>query len=107
MLCGKCARTVQSTHAFALPEDFLLWHPTCQHDDPALDTLCDAFLNLKPRFDMPVFYLWGHSYEFDVHEHWARIELFAARMSRKDDIWYATNGEIYTYARDGMSCFLL
>ena len=33
------ARTVASTHAFRLPEDFLTWNPTCHHDDPELMTL--------------------------------------------------------------------
>ncbi len=27
------ARTVQSTNGFTIPENFLLWHPTCHHKD--------------------------------------------------------------------------
>ena len=38
------ARTVASTHAFRLPEDFLTWNPTCHHDDPELMTLAGKFL---------------------------------------------------------------
>ena len=44
-----------------------------------------------------MFYLWGHSYEFDIHNNWHVIEEFAAFMGNRDDIWYATNIEIYDY----------
>ena len=44
-----------------------------------------------------MFYLWGHSYEFEADNNWHVIEEFAARIGGKDDIWYATNIEIYDY----------
>lgn len=28
---------------------------------------------------------------------WARMEDFCARVGRRDDVWYATNGEIVTW----------
>ena len=44
-----------------------------------------------------VFYLWGHSYEFDADRNWEVIERFCDRMAGHEDIWYATNIEIYEY----------
>ena len=44
-----------------------------------------------------MFYLWGHSYEFEGNNNWEVIEEFAEFMSGRDDIWYATNIEIYDY----------
>jgi len=41
--------------------------------------------------------LWGHSYEFDANKNWNIIEEFARYIGGKDDVWYATNGEIYDY----------
>lgn len=57
--------------------------------------LADAFL--APGEDLRLFYVWGHSYEFDVDRSWARMEDFCARVGRRDDVWYATNGEIVTW----------
>ena len=50
------------------------------------------FVNLKT--DKPqLFYLWGHSYEFDVNDNWDLIEEFCKIISGKDDIYYCTNFE--------------
>ena len=91
------ARTVQSTHGFGIPQDWLRLHPTCHHDDPQLDALCDCFLNEPARFSSQLFYLWGHAYEFEEHSNWEVIERFAERMGGHDEIWYATNIEIVDY----------
>lgn len=91
------ARTVHSTHNFDIPQDWLRMPATCHHDDPQL-------MELAKRFTEPfwtplpqLFYLWGHSYEFEEHDNWNRIETFASFMGGRDDIWYATNIEIYDY----------
>ena len=61
--------------------------------------LADEFLNPKKQIRKPwLFYLWGHSYEFDVDNNWDRIEKFCETVGNRDDIWYATNIEIYDYA---------
>ncbi len=97
--CGmEYARTIRSTHDFNLPEDFLMWHPTCHHADEQLFELADKFFEEKPKYYGPrLFYVWGHSYEFDVRDDWARMEQFLERMSGKDEVWYATNIEICDY----------
>ncbi|MCH5288088.1 MAG: polysaccharide deacetylase family protein [Christensenellaceae bacterium] len=91
------ARTVYSTHGFDIPQDWLRLHPTCHHNDPQLDALCDRFLNEPARFSSQLFYLWGHAYEFEEQDNWQVIERFAERMGGHDDIWYATNIEIVDY----------
>ena len=46
-----------------------------------------------------MFYLWGHSYEFDNNDNWEVIEKFAEYAGGHDHIWYATNIEIYDYVK--------
>ncbi|MBQ3796209.1 MAG: polysaccharide deacetylase family protein [Butyrivibrio sp.] len=96
--CGIVhARTVKSTHSFDMPSDYLRWNPTVKHNDPELDNLCDEFLKLKKTQYFYMFYLWGHSYEFERDNNWHILENFAKKMSGQDDIWYATNIEIVDY----------
>lgn len=93
------ARTVHSTGGFELPEDWLKLAPTCHYADPQLPELTKHFIELKPcqHWKSVMFYLWGHSYEFEQHDNWSVIEKFAQEIGGKDDIWYATNIEIYDY----------
>ena len=46
-----------------------------------------------------LFYVWGHSYEFDDNDNWNVIEEFAEFMGGREDIWYTTNMEIYEYVQ--------
>ena len=85
----------QTTGGFRLPADPRAWDATCHHNDERLMDLADAFL--APGEDLRLFYVWGHSYEFDVDRSWARMEDFCAKVGRRDDVWYATNGEIVTW----------
>jgi hypothetical protein len=80
-----------------MPTDFLRWNPTCSHKNPNLENLKKEFLNLHKTQYLYMFYLCGHSYEFEVDNNWNVIEDFAKDMSGKDDIWYATNIEIVDY----------
>lgn len=91
------ARTIRSTHSFALPTNFMEWDPTCHHNDPRLMELAQQFLDGMPFFPM-LFYVWGHAYEFDDNNNWTVIEKLAAFLAQhKDQIWFATNGEIIEY----------
>lgn len=96
------ARTTDGTHAFALPENWLLWNPTCHHGDSGLFALADKFLSSSPegetkRREPWLFYIWGHAYEYDDNDNWNIIEELGEKLSRTKDIWFATNGEIYEY----------
>ena len=46
-----------------------------------------------------LFYLWGHSYEFDNNNNWNVIEEFCEYVGGREDIWYVTNGEIFDYVK--------
>lgn len=97
-LCGiQYCRTVISSHDFSIPNDWLRLPATCHHDDPMLDELCERFLSDRAPFGSKLFYLWGHSYEFEANNNWERIEQFCQRMGGYDEIWYATNIEIVDY----------
>ena len=96
--CGIVyARTTQSTEKFTLPEDFLQWHPTCHHDNPRLMELAQNFLDAPSHRQPRLFYLWGHSFEFEEEHNWHVIEEFFQKVSGNEDIWYATNIQIYDY----------
>ncbi|MBR7133681.1 MAG: polysaccharide deacetylase family protein [Clostridia bacterium] len=91
------SRTVISTGNFRLPTDWLKLAATCHHNDKRLPELTQHFINDSPNRAPWLFYLWGHSYEFDNNNNWNVIEDFAEKIGGKEDIWYATNIEIYDY----------
>lgn len=96
--CGIVhARTVNATGSFDMPTDYLRWNPTCRHASPDLDKLSHEFSELKKTQYFYMFYVWGHSYEFERDDNWYIIEKFAKEMGGHDDIWYATNIEIVDY----------
>lgn len=104
--CGiKYARTVVSTHKFDIPTDWLRLPATCHHGDSALGELTESFLadypeNAHYAHKFPkLFYLWGHAYEFNDRDEWNIIEDFARKVGKRDDVWYATNGEVYDYVK--------
>ena len=97
-MCGIAyCRTVNSTKAFELPGDWLEWNPTCHHDDPDLMRLTEEFVEMQAKDYPKLFYLWGHTFEFERNHNWEVIESFLKEISGKEDIWYATNMEIYEY----------
>lgn len=100
--CGIAyARTVVSTKKFDIPTDWLRLHATCHHKDKDLMVLADKFVNgMKKAMSPQLFYLWGHSYEFEMDDNWNVIEEFAEFIGNREDIWYATNIEIYEYIED-------
>ena len=95
--CGiQYARTTRQTGGFALPEDFMKWHPTAHHNDDIF-SLKERFLSVHYGERLNVFYLWGHSYEFDRDDSWERIRMFFEQISGHPQVWYVTNGELYRY----------
>lgn len=100
--CLKCAgiayaRTTIDTGDFKMPADWLRLEATCHHNDPKLMELAKNFID-KDVYAAPImFYLWGHSYEFEMNDNWNVIEKFAQYVGGRDDIWYAANIEIYDY----------
>lgn len=96
--CGIVyARTVESTYDFKIPVDWMKLPATCHHNTPRLMELGSKFVEDKVTRAPYLFYLWGHSYEFEAQNNWNVIEDFAKYVGYKEDIWYATNIEIYEY----------
>ncbi len=89
----RYGRTVQSTHAFKEQKQLLCFHPTCHHDDPALFHLAEQFLQAEPE-EPQIFYIWGHSYEFDGKNNWEHMQRFLEYISGKNDVFYGTNAEV-------------
>lgn len=91
------SRTVQSTNKFDMPSDWMRLDPTCHHDDPKLMELAEEFLTADSWGRPWMFYLWGHTFEFDRNDNWEVIEKFCEYMANREEIWYATNIEIFDY----------
>lgn len=92
----RYARTITSSFAFDLPKNLYRLNPTVYiYEADKMFELAEKFIALKT--DMPqLFYIWGHSYEFDVMDHinWERFEAFCKLISGKDDIFYGTNKDV-------------
>ena len=98
------ARTLgDDNNKFLMPTNWFNWMPTAHHDNPKLMQWAEEFISIDvnelylTRQYPRLFYLWGHSYEFDKNDNWHVIEDFCKTVSGKEDIWYATNIEIYEY----------
>lgn len=90
----KYGRTVEASHSFEIPKEPLKLKATCHHNDDMLFELAEKFLKAEPKEnEQMLFYVWGHSYEFDVNNNWDRIEEFCKMMSGRNDIFYGTNRE--------------
>lgn len=93
-------RTVQSTGNFNIPNNWLLYNPTCHHNHPDLMNLAEMFTQNTPSWGAAwLFSLWGHSSEFETDKNWDLIEKFLQKVGNRDDIWYGTNIEIYDYVK--------
>ena len=88
----KYARGVTSSYNFDIQDDMYLFKPTVYHhgEMDEMFRLGEEFMNLKT--DEPkLFYIWGHAYEFDIHDDWRRFEEFLEMISDREDIFYGTN----------------
>lgn len=91
---------------FMLPSDFHVWMPTAHHNNPKIMEYIDEFLALDTSTNSyharrypRLMYIWGHSYEFDSKNNWEHMEEICRKLSDNDEIWYATNIEIYDYVQ--------
>lgn len=91
----KYSRTTTCTGNFDLQNNLYRFNPTAYHlHFDKLMELGEKFVNMTP--DKPqIFYVWGHSYEFDFYSDYrVKFEEFLKLISNKDDIFYGTNKEI-------------
>ncbi len=92
----KYARTVAVTHSFEPFEDMYQYKGTLYHhaDWDMLFEMGRKFVELDCE-SPKVFYIWGHSYEFDIYpERWRLFEKFCEMISNRSDIFYGSNIEV-------------
>ena len=98
-------RTTLDDRSFALPNDFYEWSATAHHNDPELMKLIDEFLSFDDKKiyasrRLPkLMFIWGHSAEFDNACNWELLDSICDKLSGREEIWYATNMEIYEYVK--------
>ena len=97
---------------FLLPEDWYNLIPTAHHNNPQVLEFAEKFAGIEadklysagryPR----LFYLWGHSYEFDNNDNWDRIEAILQILAGREDTWYPTNIQLrdYVAAYESLIC---
>ena len=101
------ARTLGGDNdSFLLPRDFYAWMPSVHQTNPKTMEYVDKFLALDLSVDAyherrgpRLLYIWGHSYEFDRDNNWDYMEEICSKLAHNEEIWYATNMEIYDYVQ--------
>ena len=99
----------EDNNRFDMPADWHAWMPTVHHDNPEIFTYIDEFLTMDidsvyPSRRQPrLFFMWGHSHEFEWKNRWEHLEEICKKVSGKEDVWYATNIEIHDYTKAYMS----
>lgn len=91
---------------FMLPQDFHAWMPSAHHNNPHIMEYIEKFLQLDISTRVyhalrtaRLLYIWGHSYEFEMHGNWQHMEEICQKLANHPEIWYATNIEIYDYVQ--------
>ncbi len=82
----------------SVPADFLDWTPSCHHT--GAPAVIEKFRNEwihQPWQYGGLLFIWGHSFEFDRADNWELAEQICSSLAGIDDVWYATNIEIYDY----------
>lgn len=90
----RYARTIVPSYSFEKQDNLFEFKPTVHHFEgwEKLFALGEQFLTLPADTDA-LFYIWGHSFEFDIYNDWNRFEEFLQMMSHKKDVHYLTNKE--------------
>jgi len=97
----RYARTANCSGNFEMQKNLFEFRPTVyEHCDfEHMLVLGDQFIEMKP--DRPqIFYIFGHSYEFDIRNTWDDFERFLANIAGREDIFYGTNYEVLLAAEE-------
>ena len=99
------SRNSGSSESLDIPRNLINFSATAHHKNKRLFELADKLIDepisgyywsRTPRLMI----VWGHSFEFDKNDNWDLIERLCERVGGKDDIWYATLGDIFSYVLD-------
>ena len=90
----KYSRTITSTDNFDVQDNLYRFNPSVYIlDFDRMEELAREFVCATPD-KTQIFYIWGHTYEFDVLDAWDRFEELCKFLSGRSDIFYGTNKEI-------------
>lgn len=90
----RYARTAGTSMKFSIPDDLMRYSGTCHFLNADMEKLFESFF--KDDGEEKLFYIWGHSYEFDTENCWDRIEAIAKRLyKRKEEVFFGTNREVF------------
>lgn len=88
----KYARTITLDKSFSRRSNLFRFNPTAYHVEYEENfRLLEEFL--KPETE-GLFYVWGHTYEFDIHNTWGIFEEFCRALAFREDVFYGTNKEV-------------
>lgn len=91
----RYGRTVEDSLSYTLQEqNRMRFQPTCHHKNSQVLALLDRFLQDESGEDL-LFYLWGHSYEFDTDDNWELLEAICEKIAGHPDVFYGTNKEVF------------
>lgn len=91
----RYARTTVITDSFYRQKMLYEFKPNVYHvmNMDRLFGMGRKFLETQAEKDQ-IFYVWGHSFEFDIEDTWRRFEDFLKMISGHKDIFYGTNSEV-------------
>ncbi len=96
----KYARTIKDNFSFVPQTDLYVFEPTVR---PTADynkffEITEKFLTLNCA-EPSLFYVWGHTFEFDMDNSWGRFEEWCKLISSAEDISFCTNKEAFEKLR--------
>lgn len=100
----KYARTIECNYSFNVQKELYQFKPTVYHimEFDTMYELAKKFLESECE-ERQILYIWGHSYEFDIHNTWEKFEEFLRMIAGKKDIFYGTNREVLRNSFDHLN----
>lgn len=93
----KYSRGTNVTYNYTPSDEMFDYRGTLYHheDWDKLFEIGEEFLKFEGKTPQ-IMYIWGHSYEFDIYpERWQQFEGFCEMMSKRNDIFYGTNIQVF------------
>jgi peptidoglycan-N-acetylglucosamine deacetylase len=92
------ARTTENAERCFPPAEPLAWPSTAHMFAATPETVPQRFEKLHANSKAGgVFYIWGHSYEFERKNDWPALERIFKPLAGKADVWYCTNIALFDY----------
>lgn len=95
----RYSRVVPATGDLRLPGDFFVWRSSAHHSGAL--PIAQALVSAAPT-SMSLLYVWGHSWELDANQPnngWQYMSDLCALIGHRDDVWYATVGDLTDYLK--------